>query len=64
MMTESDNPPVGILLCAQKDQTLVEYALAGMDNHLFVSRYQLELPSKETMQRFLEEKMQEVGKEK
>jgi len=60
MMADGDNPPVGILLCTQKDQTLVEYALAGMDNNLFVSRYQLELPSKEEMQRFLEEKMREM----
>jgi hypothetical protein len=39
---------------------LVEYALAGMDNKLFVSKYQLELPSKEEIQHFLEEKMREV----
>jgi len=31
MMTEGDNPPIGILLCTQRDQTLVEYALAGME---------------------------------
>ena len=61
MMSEGDNPPVGILLCTQKDQTLVEYALAGMDNNLFVSKYQLELPGKKEMQRFLEEKMREIG---
>jgi len=61
MMAGDDNPPVGILLCAQKDHALVEYALAGMDNHLFVSKYQLELPKKEEIQRFLEEKMREVG---
>lgn len=60
VMSNDDNPPVGILLCTQKDQTLVEYALAGMDNNLFVSRYQLELPSKEEMQRFLEGKMREM----
>ena len=36
MKTERDNPPVGILLCTQKDHALVEYALAGMDNQLFV----------------------------
>ena len=64
MATEGDNPPVGILLCTQKDYTLVEYALAGMDNHLFVSKYQLELPKKEDMQRFLEEKMREVSDER
>jgi predicted nuclease of restriction endonuclease-like (RecB) superfamily len=60
VMNHDDNPPVGILLCTQKDQTLVEYALAGMDNNLFVSRYQLGLPTREEMQRFLEEKMREM----
>lgn len=56
-MTKGDNPPVGILLCTQKDHALVEYALAGMDNKLFVSKYQLELPKREDMQRFVEEQM-------
>jgi len=61
MMTEGDNPPIGILLCTQRDRTLVEYALAGMDNGLFVSKYQLELPRKEEMQRFIEEQVRETG---
>ena len=60
-MAEGDNPPVGLLLCTQKDHALVEYALAGMDNSLFVSKYQLELPSKEDLQRFLEEKRREMN---
>jgi predicted nuclease of restriction endonuclease-like (RecB) superfamily len=59
MMTEGDNPPVGILLCNQKNHALVEYALAGLDNDLFVSKYLLELPSKETIQRFLDETLKE-----
>jgi len=57
MMTDGDNPPVGILLCTQKDHALVEYALAGIDNGLFVSKYLLELPKKEEMQRFIEEQL-------
>lgn len=61
MMTEGDNPPVGILLCTHKDHALVEYALAGMDNNLFVSRYLLELPNKEEMQRFIANQMREHG---
>ena len=61
MMSAGDNPPVGILLCTQKDHALVEYALSGMDSGLFVSKYLLELPSKEEMQRFLEARMHEVG---
>jgi len=60
MMAEGDNPPVGLLLCTQKNHALVEYTLAGMDNNLFVSKYQLELPKKEEIQRFLEEKIREV----
>jgi predicted nuclease of restriction endonuclease-like (RecB) superfamily len=61
MMSQGDNPPIGILLCTQRDQTLVEYALAGMDNGLFVSKYQLELPKKEDMKRFIEEQIRETG---
>ncbi len=57
MMTDGDNPPVGILLCTQKNQALVDCDLAGIDNALFVSKYQLELPSKAQMQRFLEEQL-------
>jgi predicted nuclease of restriction endonuclease-like (RecB) superfamily len=60
MMVEGDNPPIGILLCTGKNHALVEYALAGMDNHLFVSRYLLELPKKEEMQRFIEEQAEKI----
>lgn len=54
VMTADDNPPVGILLCTQKDHALAEYALAGMDNQLFVSKYQLHLPEREQLQREME----------
>lgn len=52
-MHEGDNPPIGILLCTRKGEKMVEYALAGMDNNLFVSTYMLSLPNKETLQNFL-----------
>ena len=60
MMSIGDNPPIGILLCTDKKHALAEYALAGMDNHLFVSKYMLELPKKEDMQHFIETKLQEA----
>jgi hypothetical protein len=41
----------------------VEYALAGIDNRLFVSKYQVELPKKEELVRFIEEKRRELGGE-
>ena len=48
-----DNPPIGILLCTRKGKKMVEYALAGMDNQLFVSTYMLQLPDKKTLEEFL-----------
>jgi hypothetical protein len=61
MMTKGDNPPVGLLLCTQKDHVLVEYATANMDNRLFVSKYQLELPRKEELERFLQARHAELA---
>lgn len=54
-MQPGDNPPVGILLCTRKGKQMVEYALAGMDNSLFVSTYQLCLPDKKQLEKFLED---------
>ena len=52
-MQPGDNPPVGILLCTRKGKKMVEYALAGMDNQLFVSTYMLQLPDRKTLEDFL-----------
>lgn len=52
-MQPGDNPPVGILLCTRKGKKMVEYALAGMDNKLFVSTYMLQLPDRKTLEDFL-----------
>jgi predicted nuclease of restriction endonuclease-like (RecB) superfamily len=45
-----DNPPVGIVLGARKDELLMEYALQGITNQLFAARYQLYLPKREELQ--------------
>jgi predicted nuclease of restriction endonuclease-like (RecB) superfamily len=60
MMTAGDNPPVGLLLCTQNDHVLAEYATANVDNRLFVSKYQVELPKKEALERFLQTKREEL----
>ena len=60
-MSEDDQPPIGILLCTRKNHELVEYALAGMSNTLFVSRYQVQLPGKEEMAAFLHKTVEELG---
>ncbi len=62
-MQPGDNPPVGILLCTRKGRKMVEYALAGMDNQLFVSTYMLQLPDKKTLEDFLLKQLQ-LGEER
>ena len=54
MVGDGDQPPVGLLLCSDKDETKVHYATAGLDHQLFVSRYQVALPSPRDLQRLLE----------
>lgn len=49
-----DNPPVGIVLGAKKDEILMEYALQGITNQLFVAKYQLYLPQKAELQKQLD----------
>jgi predicted nuclease of restriction endonuclease-like (RecB) superfamily len=51
---EGDNQPIGIVLGAYKDHILVEYAIENIANHLFVSKYQLYLPDKKSLQTELE----------
>lgn len=60
-MAEGDNPPVGILLCTDKGSEMVEYALSGMDNQLFVSTYMLHLPDKKKLQEFILKEMEDMG---
>ncbi|MDZ4403747.1 PDDEXK nuclease domain-containing protein [Prosthecobacter sp.] len=60
MTKPGDNPPVGILLCSDRDGAEVEFATAGMDNKLFVSRYLKALPSAEQLKAFLERDRAEI----
>lgn len=56
---ENDNPPIGIILVASKDEIMVRYATGGLSNKVFVSKYQTYLPEKDLLQervrRILEE---------
>ena len=48
--TNDDNEPIGIILSAEKEHISVQYALGGISNKLFVSKYQLYLPKKEELE--------------
>lgn len=49
-MQENDAPPIGIILCAGKSETLARYATTGLSQKVFVSKYLTELPSEEQLQ--------------
>ena len=48
---EGDGEPIGIILSAEKDEVMVEYAMGGISNKIFVSKYQLYLPDKKQLQK-------------
>lgn len=56
----NDKPPVGILLVAEKDHALVEYATAGMDKNLFVQQYLMQLPSTDKLKAYIEKELKEL----
>lgn len=44
-----DNPPIGIILCTNKDDITAEYALGGLSNQIFAAKYVLHMPNKEQL---------------
>ncbi len=55
-----DNPPVGILLVTDKDDALVQYAMADMDENLFVKKYLLQLPSKKVLEKYIKNELERL----
>ena len=49
-----EHPPIGLILCSEKNETHVEYALGGMSNRVFVSKYLLHLPAKAELEAFVQ----------
>ena len=47
--SEEDGKPIGIILCAEKDKVMLEYALGGLSNNIFASTYTYYIPNKEQL---------------
>ena len=58
-----DNPPIGIILCTEKDSITAEYALGGLSNNIFASRYVLVMPNKEQLIAQVEAVLEKRGKD-
>jgi predicted nuclease of restriction endonuclease-like (RecB) superfamily len=55
--TEGDNPPIGIVLCREKDEFVIKYATHNISSKLFVSKYQLYLPDSDTLKAIVEKQL-------
>jgi hypothetical protein len=53
-LTEGDNPTIGLILCAKKNETIARYSVLKDNKQLFASKYMLYLPSEEELRRELE----------
>jgi predicted nuclease of restriction endonuclease-like (RecB) superfamily len=60
-MQEDDNPPVGIILCANKNENLVKYATSGLPQQMFVSKYLINLPSEDELRMIIEDEQRKLS---
>jgi predicted nuclease of restriction endonuclease-like (RecB) superfamily len=58
---QGDNPPIGIILCTEKNSVKVEYATAGLDENLFVSKYKIVLPTIKELEELVKEDLEELN---
>ena len=59
VMQQDDNPPIGILLCTDYGETTVQYAIEGLSQNIFVSKYRLQLPSEDEIRKYMLENITE-----
>ena len=55
---EGDNPTVGILLCSEKDETIIKYSVLADKKSVFASQYLLYMPKEEELKQIIEQDRQ------
>jgi predicted nuclease of restriction endonuclease-like (RecB) superfamily len=57
---ETDNPTIGLVLCTEKDETIVKYSVLAENKKLFASKYRLYLPKEEELKELIERDRQQI----
>ena len=57
---DGDNPTIGLILCAEKNETIVKYSILNDGKQIFASRYQLTLPTEEELKRHIEQERRRI----
>ena len=52
--TDGDNPTIGIVLCSEKNETMVKYSILSENDHLFASKYKFYIPTEEELKKEIE----------
>ncbi len=60
---DTDNDPIGIILCTDKDEIIAEYALGGLTNQIFASKYVYYLPNKQDLIDQVQKALEDYGEE-
>jgi len=61
---DGDNPAIGIILCSEKDTTVVKYSVLAENQRLFAAKYMLYLPSEDQLKRLIENDLYLIEKQK
>ncbi len=61
---ESDNPTIGLILCSDKNETMVRYTLLEDSKQIFASKYKLYLPTEDELKKELEREREMLEMEK
>jgi hypothetical protein len=61
-VNEGENPPVGLILCEQKDEAVAHYALEGLANKVLAREYRTVLPSERALAKEIEKARKELQK--
>lgn len=64
MRQETDNPTIGLILCTEKDKTIVKYSLLNDSNQIFASKYMLYLPTEQELKKEIERQRVQIEQEK
>ena len=59
-MHEDENPPVGLILCSQRDEAVAQYALGGLTNNVMLAEYRTTLPDEELLASEIDRTRQEI----
>lgn len=59
--TEGDNPTIGLILCAEKNEAVAKYSVLNDRKHIFASKYMLHLPTEEQLQQEIQRELKLIG---